>query len=175
LQNLNKNGKITYLSTEFEEHYLDAAFILIIAMDDRALNRKVSEIAKQRNIPVNTVDQPDECSFIVPSVIKRGDLLIAVSTSGKSPALAKKIRESLEDSFGKEYGYFLNMMGRIRKDLLSTGISEGDRTRMFHELVDSPILEFIRAEDLSVVAGDLARILKRSISLDDVRQYMKDE
>jgi len=175
LQNLHKNGEITFLATKFEDHYLEDAFILIIATDDSDLNRKVSEIAKQRNILVNAVDQPEECSFIVPSVIKRGDLFIAISTSGKSPALAKKIRESLEDRFGKEYGYFLNMMGRVRKELLSSGRSEGDRTRIFHELVDSPILEFIRVDNLSVVAGELARILKRSISLDDVRQYMKDE
>jgi precorrin-2 dehydrogenase / sirohydrochlorin ferrochelatase len=175
LQNRHKNGEITFLATEFEDHYLEDAFILIIATDDRDLNRRVSEIAKHRNILVNTVDQPEECSFIVPSVIKRGDLIIAISTSGKSPALAKKIRESLEDCFGKEYGYFLNMMGRVRKELLSSGISEGDRTRIFHTLVDSSILDSLKVQDMTAVAVELEKILNKNISSDEARQYMKDE
>jgi precorrin-2 dehydrogenase / sirohydrochlorin ferrochelatase len=175
LQNLLERGEITHLATEFEERFITDAFVLIIATDDRDLNGRVSKIAKERNILVNTVDQPEECTFIVPSVIRRGDLIIAVSTSGKSPALAKKIRESLEELFGKEYGYFLNMMGRIRKDLLSSGISERDRSGIFHNLVDSSILDYMRTRDMTAVKAELEKMLNISISLDEVRQYMKDE
>jgi precorrin-2 dehydrogenase/sirohydrochlorin ferrochelatase len=114
-----------------------------------------------RNILVNAVDQPEECSFIVPSVIRRGDLLIAISTSGKSPAMARKIREALADQFGKEYEYFLNIMGRVRMQLLSKDISEDERGRIFHDLVDSDLLELIRKQDIVGVASEMERKNKR--------------
>jgi precorrin-2 dehydrogenase / sirohydrochlorin ferrochelatase len=175
LQRLVEKGDIKVLAREFDESLIEEAFLIIIATNDKMLNRRVSLIAKQRNILVNTVDQPEECSFIVPSVIRMGDLLVSISTSGKSPALAKKIREALEDKFGDEYKYFLNMMGRIRKELLSSGASEADRTGLFHDLVDSPILDLMRAGDVNAITDVLGKILNKEISSDDVRQYMRDE
>jgi precorrin-2 dehydrogenase / sirohydrochlorin ferrochelatase len=175
LQDRLKNGDIRLISREFDESHIIGAFIVIAATNDKGLNQRVSEAAKGLNILVNAVDQPEECSFIVPSIIKRGDLLIAVSTSGKSPALARRIRETLAAQFGKEYEYFLNMMARIRKLLLSEDISEGERGRIFYELVDSSILESIRKQDLPTVASALERILRREFSNDDVIDYMKEE
>jgi len=175
LQNRLENGDIKLLAHEFDESHIEDAFIIIVATNDKILNRRISECAKKRNMLVNAVDQPAECNFIVPSIIKRGDLLIAVSTSGKSPAMAKKIRETLTDQFGKEYESFLLMMGRIRKGLLSKDISDEDRNRIFHELVDSPILDLIKQHDFTGVAAELKRILKTRISHDDVIDYLKDE
>jgi precorrin-2 dehydrogenase / sirohydrochlorin ferrochelatase len=174
LQSLLKSGDIKLLAEEFDESLIRDAFLVIIATNDMTLNRRISLIAKEKNILVNSVDQPEECSFIVPSVIKRGDLLIAVSTSGKSPALARKVREGLEDKFGDEYGYFLKIMGRIRKELISSSMPEAERTRIFHDLVDSPVLELLRTMDVSAIAGELGTILKKEISSNDVRQYMRD-
>jgi len=168
------NGDIALVSREYDDRYIEGAFMVIAATSDRDINQRVSEAAKSRNILVNAVDQPGECSFIVPSVIKRGDLLIAVSTSGKSPALAKRIRGTLADRFGTEYEYFLNIMARIRKQILSEDIPEDERGRIFHELVDSPILESIRKQDFSRAALELGRILGREFSLEDVIDYMKE-
>jgi precorrin-2 dehydrogenase/sirohydrochlorin ferrochelatase len=170
-----RNGDIRLISREFDESHIIDAFIVIAATNDKGLNQRVSEAAKGQNILVNAVDQPEECSFIVPSIIKRGDLMIAVSTSGRSPALAKRIRETLAAQFGKEYEYFLNMMAKIRKQLLSEDISEDERGRIFHELVDSSILESIRKQDFSAVASAMERILRREFSHDDVIDYMKEE
>jgi len=175
LQDMLKKGYIRLLCHEFDESRVEDAFLIIIATNDRDLNQRVSGIARRRNILVNVVDQPEECSFIVPSVIKRGDLLIAISTSGKSPAMAKRIRETLEAQFGNEYGSFLNMMGRIRKQLRLDGIPEHERARTFQELVDSHLLESIKKQDFTCMASELKRILKREISCDDVIDYMKDE
>jgi precorrin-2 dehydrogenase/sirohydrochlorin ferrochelatase len=175
LQDRLNNGDIRLISSEFNERYIEDAFLVIAATNDKALNRRVSEAAKMRNILVNAVDQPEECSFIVPSVIRRGDLLIAISTSGKSPAMARKIREALADQFGKEYEYFLNIMGRVRMQLLSKDISEDERGRIFHDLVDSDLLELIRKQDIVGVASEMERILKRGFSNDDVIDYMKEE
>ena len=175
MQDRLKKGDIRLLGHEFDESHIKDAFLIIIATNDRVLNQRVSRIAMTRNIPVNVVDQPEECSFIVPSVIKRGDLLIAISTSGKSPAMAKRIRETLAAQFGKEYESFLNIMGRIRKQLQSEEISEHERAGIFQKLVDSDLLESIKKHDFTGVASELKRILKREISCDDVIEYMKDE
>jgi precorrin-2 dehydrogenase / sirohydrochlorin ferrochelatase len=174
LQRLLKSGDIKLLAEEFDESLILDAFLVVIATNDMTLNRRISLIAREKNILVNAVDQPEECSFIVPSVIKRGDLLIAVSTSGKSPALARKVREGLEDKFGDEYGYFLKIMGKIRKELISGSMPEAERTRIFHDLVDSPVLELLRTMDMSAIASELGTILKKEISSNDVRQYMRD-
>lgn len=175
LQERVKNGNIMFLAHEFEEGYIEDAFLVIIATNDKMLNQRVSTLAKERNILVNTVDRPEECNFIVPSIVKRGDLLIAVSTSGKSPTLAKRIKEKLIDQFGKEYGDFLNMMGRIRKEVLLKDISEGERGRIFHELVDSSMLDLIKRQDFASVATELERMLKSPVTIDDVVEYLKDE
>ncbi|MBN1627845.1 MAG: bifunctional precorrin-2 dehydrogenase/sirohydrochlorin ferrochelatase [Deltaproteobacteria bacterium] len=175
LQKRLDNGEINILANEFDEGLIEGAFLIIIATDDRTVNKMASEAAKKRNILVNAVDKPEECSFIVPSVIRRGDLVIAVSTSGRSPALAKRIGETLSSQFGEEYELFLKMMGRIRKDLLSKDMEEFSRGRIFHELVDSRILESIRKQDLTAAASELERILKRPFSQDDVADYLRGE
>jgi len=175
LQDLLLKGEIKLLGHEFDESFVKDAFLIVIATNDRDLNKRVSAFAKESNILVNTVDQPEECSFIVPSIIKKGDLIVAVSTSGKSPALAKMIREELEHRFGIEYRYFLNMMGKLRKELISSGKSETERTRIFHDLVDSLILKLMAAEDIAAIAVELGDILDKKLSPDDVKQYMRDE
>ncbi len=175
LQDRLKNGEIELISREYDDRYIEGAFMVISATGDRELNRRVSLAASGRNILVNAVDQPGECSFIVPSVIKRGHLSIAVSTSGKSPALARRIKEALADRFGTEYEYFLNLMARIRKQILSADLSEDERGRIFHELVDSPILESIRSRDFSRAAFELGRILGREFSREDIIDYIKEK
>jgi precorrin-2 dehydrogenase/sirohydrochlorin ferrochelatase len=175
LQDLLTKGKIRLLDREFREDYLEGAFLVIASTDDPELNQRVSEIAREKGILVNAVDQPADCTFIVPSVIKRGDLLIAVSTSGKSPAMAKRIRERLSSQFGWEYGGFLLLMGKLRKEILSKGLTPEVNSRVFHELVDSPILDLIKRKDWNGVAEHLERILHIRISPEDVMNYVEAE
>ncbi len=106
LERLQTDQRIEFLGGEFSEALLEGSFLVIAATDDASLNHRVSQAAQQRGLLVNAVDQPADCNFIVPSVLSRGDLLIAVSTSGKSPAFAKKVRVELEQHFGEEYGFF---------------------------------------------------------------------
>ena len=79
---------------------LTAQNLVIGATDDENVNGQIAKNARARGIPVNIVDDPAGCDFILPSVVERGDLLIAVSTGGKSPALARKVREELEEAYG---------------------------------------------------------------------------
>ncbi len=175
LQGYIQEEKVQFLGQEFDEKALQGAFLVIAATDEAILNARIGMLAKERGLLVNVVDQPKECNFIVPSLVKRGDLLIAVSTSGKSPALAKKIRETLSNQFGTEYDRFLVLMGRLRKEILAKGLSQKKRSSIFHALVDSPILDAIAKEEWEVVASTLNKILGSRVSTRDVLDYLKDE
>jgi precorrin-2 dehydrogenase/sirohydrochlorin ferrochelatase len=158
---------------EFKESHLDGAFVVIAATDDPLLNRQVSESASARGLLINAVDQPADCNFIVPSILRRGDLLVAVSTSGKSPAFAKKLREELEEQFGDEYGSFLVLMGCLREEILEKELSQEENKRIFQQLVNSPILDAMAEKDWDGVATILNRILHTQKSAEDVMTYFE--
>ncbi len=141
LKQMVDNDDIHFLGQEFKDEYLHNAFMIIAATDDKDLNHHISTCAREKRVLVNAVDQPPDCDFIVPSILKRGDLQIAISTSGKSPALARRIRKSLEAQFGQEYETFLAMMGRLRKEILSLGLPQKENSRIFQKIVDSDLLE----------------------------------
>lgn len=150
-------GKVKYLGSEFQESALDSAFMVICATDDKELNARISRIARAKGLLVNAVDQPEDCNFIVPSIIKRGDLIISISTSGKSPAMARIIRERLEEEFGYEYAKFLEIMGRLRKIILSMGYPQEKNMQIFKSLIESKLFDTIssgkRDEAVSIING----------------------
>jgi siroheme synthase-like protein len=111
---LAQDKGIRLIKRDYETRDLDGAFVVIAATDLEEINRNVAHEAKKRGILVNVVDDPGESDFIVPSFLRRGDLTIAISTGGTSPALAKKIRTKLEQDFGKEYGLLLPLIGEVR-------------------------------------------------------------
>ncbi|MFZ0450318.1 MAG: bifunctional precorrin-2 dehydrogenase/sirohydrochlorin ferrochelatase [Desulfatiglandaceae bacterium] len=170
-------GKIEYRGTTFEGKMLDGIFIVISATDDSQLNHKVSVFAQERGLLINAVDQPEDCNFIVPAIIRRGDLQVAISTSGKSPALARKIRIELEQYFGEEYGKMLLLMGKARDWVLSKGLPQEKNRQLFHKLVESDMMQAITRGDrkrgveiLRDVFGDdispdrlLKRVFKREV------------
>jgi precorrin-2 dehydrogenase/sirohydrochlorin ferrochelatase len=164
-------GKVEHIGDEFHENHLGKAFIVIAATDDTALNRQVSRSAQKMGLLINAVDQPEDCNFIVPSSLKRGDLRIAVSTSGKSPALAKKVREDLEKHFGIEYELYLALMGRLRKEIIARGLSQEENSRIFRELVGSPILEAIGKEEWGLVVSFLESIAQITWTPEEVRTF----
>jgi precorrin-2 dehydrogenase/sirohydrochlorin ferrochelatase len=166
-----ETGAIRLAGQEFKEEDLNDAFMVIAATDDPLLNRLVGKHAKEKGILINAVDQPSDCNFIVPSILRRGDLLIAVSTSGKSPAMAKRVREELEEKFGDEYEAFLNLMGWVRKEILSHGRAQGENSRKFHELVNSLILGAIDREDWVEVASILNGIVQTRLSPEEVKRH----
>ena len=159
LKKLVESNEIYHIGEEFRDEHLDGAFLVIAATDDERLNRKISESAQKRRLLINAVDQPSECNFIVPSIVNRGDLLIAISTSGKSPALAKKLRKELEVQFGGEYETFLTLMGCLREEILLMGLSQDEKSRIFNEIVDSDILQSLAQGDIAGVESTLKQIL----------------
>lgn len=164
--------KIQHAGTLFEEDMLEGVSLVITATDNAQLNHHVSEVAKKRAVLVNAVDQPADCDFIVPSVVRRGDLVIAISTMGKSPALAKQIRKQLEAQFDEAYGTFLALMGIIRSRVLALGLPTGENSRIFESLVSSHILRDIREENLDGVRAALESILPSGLAPADILNEM---
>jgi precorrin-2 dehydrogenase/sirohydrochlorin ferrochelatase len=106
----------------------------------------------------NIADRPDVCNFILPAIVNRGDLVISISTSGKSPAFAKKLRKELEKQFGVEYAEFLRLMGAIRKKLLSEKHEPEAHKHLFEQLIKSDLVEMIknnRKEDINFLLFDV--------------------
>jgi len=147
LKEMVEEGRVRYAGPEFDENQLEGIFLVIAATDDEVLNHRVSLSAQERGLLINAVDQPEDCNFIVPSIVRRGDLQVAISTSGKSPALARKIREELELRFGEEYEKLLVVMGNIREVILSKGLPQQQNKRIFQEIIESDILEAIAGKD----------------------------
>jgi precorrin-2 dehydrogenase/sirohydrochlorin ferrochelatase len=175
LEELHSAGRIDYLSAEFSDTCLDGVSLVFAATDDASLNHRVSQAARQKGLLVNAVDQPADCNFIVPSVLSRGDLLIAVSTCGKSPAFARKVRLELERRFGEEVALFLNLMGNLRKEILGLGFSQEDNRSAFEELVNSDLLRAIGEKKWNQAAKIIEKVLARPVSEDQVLHFLKAE
>ncbi|MBI3793143.1 MAG: bifunctional precorrin-2 dehydrogenase/sirohydrochlorin ferrochelatase [Nitrospinae bacterium] len=144
LEYLVRNGKISHVKEEYRKGALDGAAIAVAATDREEVNRAVYADATAGGIPVNVVDVPELCTFIVPSVVERGDLIIAISTSGKSPAMAKRIRKETEERFGPEYGAMLELMGEIRA-LVQKRVPELERRMaILSEIANGDLLERIK-------------------------------
>ena len=168
LEHLVDEGLVEWMGPEFSEESLGGVFLVIAATDDADLNHQVSQAAEKRGVLVNAVDQPQDCSFIVPSIVRRGDLMLAVSTSGKSPALAKKIRGELESRFCDEYGTYLELLGRIRKKLLCLDLGPDQRGEIFKALVDSDLFDLVRQNDWEGARSTLEKLLPRSVDIEDL-------
>ena len=140
-------------------------FLAYAATDSDALHARVSREAREAGVLLNAVDQPSLCDFIVPSVMERGDLVIATSTSGTSPAMAKRIRRELQHSFGPEYDLALQLLGRLRHRLAETSLTAAERQRIFAALVDSPLLDYLRKRRAREVDRLLAATAGDGISL----------
>ncbi len=144
LEEASARGEITAVRRNFKISDLENAFLVIGATDSCEVNGLVAEECSTRNILVNIVDEPNRCNFIVPAVVRQGPLSISISTDGRSPMLARRIREDLESFFGEEYREFLELMGDIRQHIISNIPEQGKRREIFHCLVYSDIIDLLR-------------------------------
>jgi siroheme synthase-like protein len=123
LEELASNGSVKATLRPYRAGDLQGAAVAIAAADDSETNKSVSREALESGPLVNVVDVPELSSFIVPSALCRGDLTIAVSTNGRSPALSRRIRADLESKFGEEYSQLVSLVEEVRSELKRDGIS----------------------------------------------------
>lgn len=117
IRELGRTGEITILPRKYETGDLKNSVLAIAATDDSDTNHKIADEASELGILLNVVDDPEQSNFIVPACLYRGDLTIAVSTAGSSPALARKIKNRLEQAYGEEYTALVDLLREVRAEL----------------------------------------------------------
>jgi len=171
---LADRGLIALEKRPYRKTDLDGMFLVIGTTDDEELNRQISIAAEQYNILCNIADRPQVCNFILPSIVSRGDLTISISTSGKSPALAKKLRMELEEQFGNEYAELLRLMGAIREKLLSQKHEPEAHKHLFEQLISRNLVDMIRNNRKEEIDSLLCEVLGEGFRFDDLMQtYLK--
>jgi precorrin-2 dehydrogenase/sirohydrochlorin ferrochelatase len=160
LADLAASGTILQVPALFQETHLANTHLVITATNDLAVNSAVAQLCRKKGILVNVAAPPEESSFIVPSVVERGDLVIAVSTSGASPSLSRTIRQELEKQYGPEYGLLLTRLAAVRKRLQEEVGSETIRREVLEAIIASDVLELLRNGKLQVAVQLFNELLK---------------
>jgi precorrin-2 dehydrogenase/sirohydrochlorin ferrochelatase len=145
-------GKLELELRAYSAADLEGAFLAVVATNSRGLNERVYEEAERRGVLCNVVDVPDLCDFFYPAVVRRGDLQIAVSTSGQSPSLAQKIRQQLEKQFGPGYEAWVAELGETRKLILASDLEKERKLDLLHSLASREALEAALAETPELAA-----------------------
>lgn len=158
---LVQKKKVSYIKQKYQEKDLKGVFLVIAATNDLAVNTLVARHAKDRNILVNVVDIPRLCSFIIPSVIRRGPLVMGISTSGHSPMFAREMRKKCEQCFTPALGSFIRMMGEARKEVKDSCDSISVRKAKYLEMINSPMLSLLEKGKVREARQTLHNILEK--------------
>ena len=134
-------GVLDRHAREFEPADLDGAFLVVAATSSIQVNDRVFREAQARQILCNVVDDPERCDFYYPAVVRRGDLQVAISTAGKSPALAQRLRREFEAQLAPIYAGWIEELGRVRKQLFARSLDVDERRKLLHELASRESFE----------------------------------
>ena len=152
----------------FEPGDMNGVSLVFAATDHQALNARVRTAAAEAGVLCNAADGEDKGDFILPSVVSRGDLLLAVSTCGASPALAKAIRKRLEQSFGPEYETLTRLLARVRQRLLEQGHDPAGHKQVLTTLVEQDLAPLLAVRDHAAVDQILFQVLGQGFSWDSL-------
>ena len=155
IEKLVKNNQITYIEKAFEASDIDRQVLIVSATDDSTLNTHVSELAKVANIPVNVVDSPDLCSFIMPSIVDRSPIVIAISSAGKAPVLARLIRAKLESTIPHAYGKLAELAGNFRDQVKAKFNNIEDRRYFWEKTFSGIVAEKVFTGKVDEAKADL--------------------
>ena len=148
---------ITWEDREFEPADLEGIFLVVSATSSKEVNESVFQEARRRNVMCNVVDDPEHCDFYYPAVVRRGELQIAISTGGHSPALAQRLRKELEEQYGPEYAAWVNDLGRARQELFARDMDAEKRRVLLHELAALQPFAAVQPEQNRTGEGSDAR------------------
>jgi siroheme synthase-like protein len=140
-----RDGKLALKRKRYDAGDLEGATIVIASTDDTSVNEEVAADCRARRIPVNVVDVTPLCEFIVPAIVDKGSVHIAISTGGKSPALGRTLKEDLQRLIGPEYAEVNDLLGTLRDSAKRVLPTDVDRKRFFDGIIASGILEMLRA------------------------------
>lgn len=157
IRNLAERGKIELEQREYKVEDLEGIDFLVVATNDNSLNESISRDAKAKRIPTNVVDSPSLCDFVMPSIIKRGDLILAISTSGRLPILSKKLRLDLEKEIGRRYMSYLTKVSKLREELKREVKDPSARQRILRRLLSFEVHDVARMD-----LKEIKRLILRS-------------
>jgi len=132
---LSKNNRIELIERKYQKKDVQNYNLVIVATNDKMLNKEISKECIDNNIPVNVVDDKELSTFITPSVIRRGDLTISISTNGKSPLLSRRIREMLENVIVEEFGGLISELSSTRDKLKSSSMSLDEKIKLYDDII----------------------------------------
>jgi len=169
LTQLAQAGEISYRRGEFGETDLDGVWLVISATNDAQVNERVAQAAERRHLFCNIVDVPPLCSFLASAIVARGDVLIAISTSGRSPALAQRLKREIAAHVGQEYAQLADLMSRWRVQVMEKIPEQQQRAELFHLLVESDILDLLRAGQRDEAEQRVRELIEYAIAHQDLR------
>ena len=178
LKQQHTEGNLQWIDREYRQGDLAHAFLVIAATDDEKTQKLVYDEAVSNNLLLNVADVPQRCNFILPASVRRGDLIISVSTAGKSPALARKLREDLEKRFGSGYRILVDILGTIRPEILAYGLPQPENELLFKQLLHDDLEEWIKNEDWQSIETHFRSVLEDRIGdgwLPGVRSLLDKE
>lgn len=170
LSRMAKQGQIVLKLRPYSSTDLSQSFLVIGATDDQALNRRIYEDAEAAQRLCNIADQPELCNFVLPALVNQGDLTIAVSTAGRSPAFAKHLRRQLQKQFGPEYSRFLKLMGAVRRRLLAVEHAPEAHKHLFEKLIHNNLLEMIKVDDRKGINTLLEKVLGQDFKYEELME-----
>jgi uroporphyrin-III C-methyltransferase/precorrin-2 dehydrogenase/sirohydrochlorin ferrochelatase len=156
VRQLASEGKLEWLRRPFETSDLDGNFMVIAATDSPEVNAAVYRGAVERNIPCNSVDDIPNCDFFFGSVVSRGDLQIAISTAGESPAVAQRLRREIDEQLPADLGPWLKNLGELRREVLETHPRSEARRLLLHRLAQRPVCESASCPSRQLARAPLA-------------------
>ncbi|MGH2554800.1 MAG: precorrin-2 dehydrogenase/sirohydrochlorin ferrochelatase family protein [Actinomycetota bacterium] len=140
LDKLEREAGATVKRRKYEPGDLDGAFVCVASSDDPEIRAAIHAEARWRRVLVNVMDDVPHCDFAAPAVVRRGDLAIAISTGGRSPALARRLREELSEQFDLRWAELLDLLGEVRTETLPDLPDYGERARRWQEALDVDVL-----------------------------------
>ena len=159
----SKAHSLEFKKRQVKPEDLDGADLVFVCTNDKELNRFIALQCKKKNIFCNVATSPLESDFILPSIFTRGDLCLAISTGGHSPALAKKIRLELESVFGPEYELLTRLLSKIRPVVLSLGRKQQENASIFRRLISSELLQALELRERQRIEKVLKEILPKDL------------
>ena len=159
IRTLASEGRLTWHERTYRSADMAGMFLVFSATDRPDLNKQIAADAVRHHALCNFADQPDRGQFVLPSIVERGDLLVSISTSGKSPAVARRLRQEIEAQLGQEYAPFLQLMGAIRERLLEREHAPDAHKEIFRRLSDGELLTLVKAGDEDAINAFLQSVL----------------
>lgn len=172
LQVMASDERVEWHRKEYESEDLVGAFLVFAATSSPAVQKTIQRDAEAANLLINIADDPEGCSFHVPASIHRGDLTLAISTNGKSPAMSAMVRKRLEREIGEEYGVLLNLVADIRSQVLAKDVGQQQKRILFQKILHHDIISWVKTGQWELVEEHINNVLGSTVEIDwmDIRE-----